>query len=346
MKKRENKNYNILDHIRIEGGRITTNSEDPNVGYDIVTELFARLFDFSFSYSDNQYRKEFLPISEHLEKIDYIVGVKPIANAYCNSYKNEVKIELFTISTFCQLSSIMDIVEKMQYYGQNNNEIPITTLKDIWDDKQVHIKGAEELKSLFNRWADVSNRWDLFDLFSPEIIQDTTITALRILFCHEMSHWHFSKFTDQTQELMLGITKNGIINTISSLKEDGNKKQIENFLNDDILKNWAEEVTADLMALISLKNTVDPNDFFIPTALYFSLLGALEVFEHGYTGLILSTTHPPAYLRDIIVFNLFAESLGIPSVEFTCTLGGPWFLFDYFFRCCLHQLRKEALGIE
>ncbi len=81
------------------------------------------------AYKDSKYKTEFLPISNEMDKIKYVIGMEPQLQAWSNSATNVIGINLFTMAVFSNLSLFKEVFK----FLDSSNSIGLDRLKEFFE---------------------------------------------------------------------------------------------------------------------------------------------------------------------------------------------------------------------
>ncbi|MCL2703339.1 MAG: hypothetical protein FWE91_07025 [Defluviitaleaceae bacterium] len=340
----------VKERIQLEGYFASHITNDFNKPAQLLLDIFAKIFVELGEYKPEKYDPRYLPIENHLDKIMFMIGFEPKVEAQFDFSSKTVKISLFILSIFTSLSVFEGLIDILV----NNNSMQLDAVLDLFTQKHVTEQSAAEIDKMFEKWKQYSIQlkeenkltmtWDL------SIVNDTehssiVFTAIRLIFHHEMAHWHLSRFNEKTRMFYFRLAKNALLNYIQS-EEMPIRNDMKGFLTEEVIACWVEEIAADTMSLASLTNRHKHSaawrrDVYIAIGLYYALLRTQEAYV-GKGGILLSKTHPPVSIREEIVLRLLAQSVNMSVSEFIATQAGAWFVYSKCVGIALDNHRRRG----
>lgn len=300
------------------------------------------------TYKDSKYKPEFLPISDEMDKIKYVIGTEPQLQAWSDASANVIGINLFTLAVFSNLSLFREVFKVLDA----SNSIEIDRLKAFFDT--VGSKSEETMNELLNLYGlfekfsiqksgnGYQMIWNLGLFGSGENIE-YAYTLLQLVYQHEMAHWHLGKFNDETRMQYIGRALKELMDYLETYKDNPDVyDSLHAFLDGEVQYRWAEEIAADIMSYINVMSKctspADRKNTCVSIAIYYALMRLQEFHYNGSASIVLSDTHPPVYIRERVVERLAAKEYNNDITSFEATNGGAWFIVQSFFNRVLENM--------
>lgn len=341
-------NYKISDHIIFEG-YFDGDEHENNHLKQLLIETFSDIFKECGYFNDLRYKKEYLPIEDALKKLTYIIGFQPQVDAWENNFNNEICINLYLLVSLSMLSTFRDIIN----FLRSNQSISFERCKQYYTEEHLSEKGKVELTQMFEKWNQYSilnecNKiriiWSL-ELFNKESESLFITLASKIIFHHEMMHWHLYRFKEDVKDYYIKCASQELIDYISTFSTSNKYlyECLQNYLTNDILALWAEEITADVMSTSSLLNSCntesETRDIYISLGLFYSLLKVQELYN-SKNRIVISYSHPPAYIREQVTKQLLAKTHGYSTDYFDFKIAGSWTLYRTIIDIIIEDYRR------
>lgn len=309
-------------------------------------EVFYNIID-NRTYKDSKYKPEFLPISDEMDKIKYVIGAKPQLQAWSDASANVIGINLFTLAVFSNLSLFKEVFQVLDA----SNSIEIDRLKAFLDTagskSEETMNELRNLYGLFDKYSikKTGNGYQMLwniGLFGSGENMEYVDTLLQLVYQHEMAHWHLGKFNDETRMQYIGRALKELMDYLEAYKDNPDVyDSLHTFLDGEVPYRWAEEIAADIMSYINVMSLctspAERKNTCVSIAIYYAIMRLQEFHNHGSASIVLSDTHPPVYIRERVVECLAAKEYHNDLISFEATNGGAWFIVQSFFNGVLEN---------
>ncbi|MDF2926530.1 MAG: hypothetical protein K0R57_5444 [Paenibacillaceae bacterium] len=341
--------YKIADHIKCEG-YFSHDDDENNYMKQKIIDIFAGIFNEHGTYVDSKYEASYLPIKNEIKKMEYIIGFHPEIRAWEHSSTNTIFINIYILASLSILSTFRDLINILR----SNDSIDLEIVMKYFTDEHLSKEGIREIDQILQKWRQYSvqkNRKGITLIWSSNLFDADgdfpyTLTTAKLIFHHEMAHWHLSKFNKETRDFFIGNARNELLVYIDSLRTSNEElyHMLKMYLSDDILVKWAEEIAADMMSFHSLFNrcatTAERRDVFISIGLFYSLMKMQELHFNKKT-ITLSDSHPPVLIRERAVRQIFAGSYEMTEEEFNFRMAGAWFFYSTYVDIIVDDYRRQ-----
>ncbi|RZT02103.1 hypothetical protein [Cuneatibacter caecimuris] len=348
--------YNIMKHIHFVGQFCSDDEEFTEQCIHTLKSFFAGIFCEQGSYPEECYKEEFLPVQKELEKITYNIRLEPHNQAYVSLDKDTVNLSLYTQFIFWELASFRNIANKLSKRDvMRPDEIAQSILAECNSDEP-----GKELKKLLDKWikyecevreGGIRLSWvPPFELFGSDNYNYAK-NGLKLIFHHEMSHWHLSRIKDTEKQRLFGHAEEELREYLEKEKGDPRMAALKKLLarKKGVIKSWVEEIAADYLSCMAVlkgcSKAGEMKQVFIACGLYFALLKAEEYRIHPDK--FWMNTHPPAMIREDISMRMIAKTYQYSIEEFFVFMGSAWILISMYFTIAFTKLTggKTDVGI-
>lgn len=337
---------NIADNIRMEG-YLEGNDELEKVVVKYISETFFDIVQNGI-YDDSKYNPEYLPIFDELEKIEYVIGFQPQVQAWENGSGNIIGINLFNMVILAKICEFRNVVKLIT----SNNAMSYEKLMEIFAFERHTKDNVQELIEILNLFEQydikskngkVQIKWDARYLLASDEAYKYSLIVMKLIYHHEMAHWHFSKFNNEAKWDFILMAKKELQNFIEeyrALPEIYNillsyfsiDKQFMEGINPF---SWEEEIAVDAMSFTSMynlcKTQIERRDVCISFGLYYALLRMQELYNNPSGTLKVTYTHPPIQIREAVVERLFAKQKGVDLDYFRTRIGSSWYIIHTYY---------------
>ncbi len=319
-----------------------TFSDDPSKNKkckEFFSEMIAEIINESlFLFDDDYYMASIDAIKYDIMNIEYCIDLLPFVNASVDIYQNWIIFNLFTMvaaNNMTIITGLLDLLSRST--NDSGSEIILEALKwaNSYDNMRMidnYIRDYSAKKEiLFDEGEKLYAKWNP-NVFQVEKYSGYTYSILKLIFLHELGHWHYARFKKNMKQAY-GKQAYDI------LKKYYSKEYIS--ANQKIFGAWIEEIIADYIALLVFtKNNRHQRDnkqctkeCYIAIGLFYGLIAMEELGSGLYKK--ISNNHPPLEIRQDVAQNLYAnffsEILGIPYETFIENEIQEWHVIQLYF---------------
>lgn len=345
--------YHLADHVIFCGELRCITSEGEEDGWaEKIKHLFLWAFSQVFAeggaFPRHYYRPEYWPILKEREKLTFKIINEPANTAWYDLSDDTICISLYLLGTFSALYAYQDLAPKTL----NAEFMIVDRFLNFLKDESARQARASELERIIFHDPIVSctrgEKQTKISWSHGELLQnfrdDQILNGLRLIFQHEMAHWHMQKFCDETKKALEEEVRSCMMSCISS---DYRQDDIVEYLDQNpwVIERWTSEISADYLSCIvnlerAKKNGLLKN-MFIAIGMYFAVLKMEEVKQYRF--LHLRESHPPAVFRELVVMHLLAHNYGMSFDDFIEKMAMSWMLISVVLeQACTDVLERKC----
>lgn len=343
------KNYIQKDHIHFEGYITNTvNKEGQNAADHLSKVLIYNMGNIG-TYSEERYEAKYLPISDQLDKLHFVISAYPAVRANVSLSDNTVRISLYILALFNSLGTFRELIDIFKSnYRMNFDEI-----SGYFSDTQKSAEAVREMDQLVRRWNSysffmedgaVKSKWNFKEAIDIDSDYIYSLNGIKLILHHELAHWHLFRFNEKSKNLFIGSAATEMLDYVKT--KYPNDIGLANHLTEHMVLEWAEEIAADTMSISSVLNycttQVEMRDVFIAIGLFYSLLDVQEYLTDGNK----LGSHPPVTLRESVVVQLLAKARDMSAAEFIAYMAGTWYVYRTVFGIVIENYDKYREGIK
>lgn len=307
---------NIKNRIRILDGILDCSEE----AYESLIHFCALIFNKIPVYSEDSYCDAYLPL--RVDTLKFALGLEPDLNVGIALDDDEVFVNIFVVASLMQAAEVNNVTEmllnnevlsaeEVTYLITNSGKEIVSNLCNYWDEcKKLKKHGMWKIKA--------NEQWYYF------LVE----TGLQFIIWHEYAHWNIERFNKTFCAKIFSQTEKYLEDFIKLYQgknyiPDEELQSISLMMQEqDIKKNWIEEITADMMSVMACltkanSNVQEERSLYISFA---NIYGVLKLYEQYRVNFkkryVITETHPPAQFREMMIQYMLAGENNMSLKDF------------------------------